>query len=60
MAKRFTDTELWDKEWFMKLSPKLKCLVKLVRDKQIWPEYGLLIGCLLIHTLAKKLAKKNY
>lgn len=33
MAKRFTDTELWDKEWFMKLSPKLKCLVKLVRDK---------------------------
>ncbi len=33
MAKRFTDTELWDKEWFMKLSPKLKCLVKMVRDK---------------------------
>lgn len=33
MAKRFVDTELWDKEWFMKLSPKLKCLVKLVRDK---------------------------
>ena len=33
MAKRFTDTEIWDKEWFMKLSPKLKCLVKMVRDK---------------------------
>ena len=33
MAKRFTDTELWDKEWFMSLSPKLKCLVKFVRDK---------------------------
>lgn len=33
MAKRFTDTEIWDKEWFMKLNPKLKCLVKLVRDK---------------------------
>ncbi|NOT37348.1 MAG: hypothetical protein HOP11_08225, partial [Saprospiraceae bacterium] len=33
MAKRFVDTELWDKEWFMKLSPKLKCLVKFVRDK---------------------------
>lgn len=33
MAKRFTDTELWDKEWFMLLSCKLKCLVKLVRDK---------------------------
>jgi hypothetical protein len=33
MAKRFTDTELWDKEWFMKLPPRLKCLVKMVRDK---------------------------
>lgn len=33
MAKRFTDTELWDKEWFMNLSCKYKCLVKLVRDK---------------------------
>ena len=33
MAKRFTDTELWDKEWFMKLPSKLKCLVKMVRDK---------------------------
>ncbi len=33
MAKRFTDTDLWDKEWFMMLSPTLKCLVKFVRDK---------------------------
>lgn len=33
MAKRFTDTELWDKEWFMLLTPTLKCLVKFVRDK---------------------------
>lgn len=33
MPKRFTDTEIWDKEWFMKLSPKQKCLVKYVRDK---------------------------
>lgn len=33
MAKRLTDTEIWDKEWFMALSPKLKCLVKYVRDK---------------------------
>ena len=33
MAKRFTDTELWDKPWFMELKPKLKCLIKMVRDK---------------------------
>lgn len=33
MAKRFTDTEMWDKEWYMKLSCKEKCLVKVVRDK---------------------------
>lgn len=33
MAKRFTDTEMWDKEWFMLLPCKIKCLVKFVRDK---------------------------
>lgn len=33
MAKRFTDTEIWDKEWFMNLPCRLKCLVKFVRDK---------------------------
>lgn len=33
MAKRLTDTDIWDKEWFMNLPPKLKCLVKFVRDK---------------------------
>lgn len=33
MPKRFTDTEIWDKEWFMSLEPRLKCLVKYVRDK---------------------------
>lgn len=46
MAKRFTDTEIWDKQWFMDLSPKLKCFVKYVRDKcdlaGIWyPNYML-------------------
>ena len=46
MAKRFTDTEIWDKSWFMSLSPKLKCFVKYVRDKcdiaGIWhPNYML-------------------
>ena len=33
MAKRFTDTEIWDKQWFMELTPKIKLLVKYVRDK---------------------------
>jgi len=33
MAKRLTDTEIWDKEWFMALTPEIKCLVKLVFDK---------------------------
>jgi hypothetical protein len=33
MGKRFTDTEIWDKHWFFELKPKLKCLVKFVRDK---------------------------
>lgn len=33
MAKRFTDTEIWDKQWFMLMNPKMKCFVKYVRDK---------------------------
>lgn len=33
MSKRFTDTEIWDKEWFMSLSPKHKCLVRFLFDK---------------------------
>ncbi len=33
MAKRFTDTEIWDKEWFMKLAPKYKLLIKFIFDK---------------------------
>jgi 5-methylcytosine-specific restriction endonuclease McrA len=33
MAKRFTDTEIWDREWFMDLPPLKKCLVKYVFDK---------------------------
>lgn len=31
--KRFTDIEIWDKEWFMDLTPKLKCLIRYLFDK---------------------------
>lgn len=33
MPKRFVDTDIWEKEWFMSLPPTEKCLVKYVRDK---------------------------
>jgi hypothetical protein len=33
MSKRFTDTEIWDKEWFMALSTKHKCLIRFLFDK---------------------------
>lgn len=33
MAKRFTDTEIWDKEWFMDLPAVKKCLVRYIFDK---------------------------
>jgi hypothetical protein len=51
MAKRFTDTDLWDKEWFMKLSCKQKCLVKLIRDKcdlsGVWSPNWLIVATYL-------------
>lgn len=31
--KRMTDTEIWDKEWFMELTPKLKCLMRYLFDR---------------------------
>lgn len=33
MAKRFTDSEKWDRPWFRRLSPKLKCLWAYITDK---------------------------
>lgn len=46
MAKRFCDTELSDKEWFMHLSCRLKCAVRYLFDKcdnaGVWtPNYTL-------------------
>lgn len=46
MPKRFTDTDIWEKEWFMSLTPDNKCFVKYVRDKcdiaGVWkPNYTL-------------------
>jgi hypothetical protein len=46
MSKRFVDTNIWEKEWFMSCTPTEKCLVKYVRDKcdlaGIWkPNYTL-------------------
>ncbi len=32
MAKRLTDTNIWEKEWFMDLSPKMKCFVRFLDD----------------------------
>lgn len=48
--KRFTETEIWDKEWFMKLSPKHKCLLKFIFDKcdnaGVWsPNWILATAC---------------
>ncbi|MFT3704681.1 MAG: hypothetical protein QM802_20115 [Agriterribacter sp.] len=31
--KRFTDTDIWDKTWFMRLSCRLKCVVRHMFDK---------------------------
>ncbi len=33
MSKRFTDTQMWEKEWFMALSPKIKCLWNYLKDR---------------------------
>ncbi len=32
MAKRMTLSEIWDKEWFMELTPTRKCLVRYIWD----------------------------
>lgn len=33
MPKRFTDTQIWEKEWFMKLKPKHKCLWRYLTER---------------------------
>lgn len=51
MSKRFTDTEIWDKAWFMALKPVHKCLMKFLHDKcdnaGIWsPNWLLAATCI--------------
>lgn len=33
MPKRFTDTQIWEKEWFMKLKPIHKCLWRYLTER---------------------------
>lgn len=33
MSKRFTDTQIWEKEWFMSLTPRLKCLWRYLTER---------------------------
>lgn len=33
MSKRFTDTQIWEKEWFMSLSTKHKCLWRYITER---------------------------
>ena len=33
MKKRFTDTNIWDKVWFMELEPPEKCAIMFIKDK---------------------------
>lgn len=68
MAKRFTDTNIWSKEWFMKLRPKHKCLVRFLFDNcdssGVWqPNWGLAsyqIGEKMTEDDLKKLPRNQY
>lgn len=58
MSKRFTDTEIWDKEWFMALTPTMKCLVKFIYDKcdnaGVWPPNWPLASIYIGHPVTKE------
>lgn len=66
--KRFTDVEIWSKEWFMDLSPKLKCLIRYLFDNcdssGVWtPNWRLAsmqIGESVCLDDLKKLPEKQY
>lgn len=58
MSKRLTDTEKWDKEWFMSLPPKLKCAVQFIRDKcdltGVWSPNWKLISIYVTEQITKE------
>jgi len=66
--KRFTDIEIWDKEWYMELKPKHKCLMKYIFDKcdasgcwkPNWKLASLHIGELIVATDLLELPKDQY
>lgn len=53
--KRFTDTEIWDKEWFMALSIKKKCIIRYLFDKcdasGVWTPNWILISAQIGETI---------
>lgn len=58
MAKRFIDTELWDKEWFMELSAKHKLLLRFLFDRcdvaGVWSPNWVLASVLLGEKVTKE------
>lgn len=58
MGKRFTDTQIWEKEWFMSLSPKLKCLWRYLTERcdaaGVWDPNWQLASIYIGETVGKK------
>lgn len=60
MAKRFTDTAKWDRQWFRKLSPKMKCAWTYLCDRcdhaGVWePDFDL-----MSYYIAESITEKEF